>query len=157
MLSRRKLLLAPIICAPALLLRSKPALAGDPEQTELKGVAPAFEGTPIGFAPGDYGYHHERYHPAYQKLFGILGKCSCGDGDCRATVWRYNSTSPWRYDILVERDWYPITGSTWMPDDSTPVPAELFEELAHVCAYPAIVNLRRTMNIACALINKKTT
>jgi hypothetical protein len=58
--------------------------------------APAlmFEGVPVGEAPGDEGYKHELYHDEYQKLFGDLGRCGCGHGECRVTEWpRPSSTA----------------------------------------------------------------
>ena len=76
--------------------------------------APAlmFEGVPLGKAPGDEGYKHGLYHDAYQKLFGDLGHCGCGHGECRVTEWRKTQLdSPLGFDVIAYREWVPLQNS----------------------------------------------
>ncbi|MDR3571648.1 MAG: hypothetical protein P4L81_05665 [Candidatus Pacebacteria bacterium] len=155
MITRRKLIVTSLMSMPALLLRSSDGRADDESMIELKGAAPTFEGTPMGSAPGDYGYRHDLYHADYQALFGASGHCSCGSGDCRVTIWRETKLdSPMGYDIVAWRNWYPLPANVWMPDTSSNIPLELYREWAHVCAYRIGYN-SNAPTIACALINKK--
>ena len=104
-----------------------------------------------GKAYGDYECMHAKYHnPYYQNLFGVLGKCSCGSGDCRATDWRETTLgSPKGYDVVVNRNWCALPAGTWIPEPQQ-VPHELLFERAHVCAYVSGAEIL----IPCALINK---
>jgi hypothetical protein len=109
-----------------------------------------FVDVPYGDAPGDFGYKHKRYHPYYQALFGKLGHCACGTGECRVTDWRMTIlNSPIGFDVIVERNWWPLPGNVWMPKAGDPIPPELFKERAHVCAYGRGAEII----ISCALIN----
>ncbi|HTR18764.1 MAG TPA: hypothetical protein VMH91_02170 [Candidatus Paceibacterota bacterium] len=109
-----------------------------------------FQGVPFGEAPGDEGYKHDLYHPSYQKLFGEIGNCTCGDGECRVTDWRETTIgSPKGYDVIVDRHWLALPGDVWMPDDPKTIPKDLLRERAHVCAY----NYGIFPLISCALIN----
>ncbi|HUO50076.1 MAG TPA: hypothetical protein VMU25_00675 [Candidatus Paceibacterota bacterium] len=147
----RRGILATALCAPALIL------------TTRFGVSePMFAGVPEGLAPGDFGYKHEMYHESYQKVFGALGRCSCGTGDCRVTNWRETQLGSEKgFDVIVKRQWWPLPGNVWMPgaNDSHVIPVELYNEWAHICAYETTVFNQslglKTQVIACAMINKK--
>src|ERR1700733_13542170 len=81
--------------------------------------------------PGDYGYMHDIYHPFYQQVFGG-GHCLCGDGDCRATYWRYTQMgSSIGFDVFVNRAWWPLLKGVYIPDPKT-IPNELRNDPAHV-------------------------
>jgi hypothetical protein len=122
--------------------------------------APAlmFEGVPLGKAPGDEGYKHGLYHDAYQKLFGDLGHCGCGHGECRVTEWRKTQLdSPLGFDVIAYREWVPLQKHCWMPDPEQ-VPASLRHEWAHICAYQPHADHHMgniTTSVRCALINIK--
>lgn len=158
MITRRKLVIASALSVPALLIPNTVALAIGAPDDVFRGEAPEYKGVPFGQAPGDDGYCHEKYHPCYQELFGKLGHCSCGDGDCRATVWKANSKSPKGIDVVVNRGWRPLPANVWMPpEDSAVVPPELLREWAHVCAYETGggYGVPAGLTIPCALINKQ--
>jgi len=139
----RRTFVSGIALMAGIFLLQRPALAD--EQEEL------YKGTPLGLAPGDYGYKHDVYHPAYQELFGRLGRCSCGTGDCRVTDWRFTQLgSKHRFDVVIKRRWWPLQDLTWMPENHSVVPKILFKERAHVCAYGETLG---EPIIACALIN----
>jgi hypothetical protein len=134
----RRMLVTSLLAAPAVLVKSDTAFS------ELPFIP--LEGT----QPGDYGYKHWMYHASYQQLFGALGHCACGDGECRVTDWRTTQLeSPKGYDVIYQRSWYALPITAWMPDDPKLIPADLFRERAHICAYV----IDRKVVIACALIN----
>jgi len=122
--------------------------------------APAqmFVGVPVGEAPGDEGYKHELYHDEYQKLFGDLGHCGCGHGECRVTEWRKTQLgSSLGFDVIVYREWVPLQNNCWMPSPEQ-VPTKLRREWAHICAYQPHADHHMgniTVSVRCALINIK--
>lgn len=139
MLIKRRSFVVGALCAPAVLLPSRRLWAHE-----------MFEGVPTGEAAGDYGYKHDLYHEAYQRLFGEQGHCLCGVGECRVTDWRETELkSPRGYDVIVNRLWLPLLLSVWMPDELTKIPAVLLRERAHICAYGPLNN----PTIACAMVN----
>jgi|GEM_PF-1979211 hypothetical protein len=152
MIFTRRIVLTSALCAPALLLSGRRPSAYVAEN-EITGVAPTFEGTPSGKAPGDYGFKHQRYHASYKRLFGEIGNCLCGDGECRTTDWRESKESPMGYAVIVCRKWIPLPADTWMPTKGSEIPLDLFAERAHVCAYGTY----DMPVIACALINATQT
>ena len=91
---------------------------------------------------------HGTYHEYYKKVFGEIGQCACGTGDCRVTDFRVTELgSPIGYDIVVYRQWMPVGEKVWIPK-SEDVPRQLRTERAHVCAYAV-----GGINIPCAIIN----
>jgi hypothetical protein len=124
----------------------------------LRATAEMFEGVPVGEAPGDEGYKHELYHDEYEKLFGDLGHCGCGHGECRVTAWRKTQLdSDLGFDVIVYREWVPLLNNCWMPEPEQ-VPAKLRREWAHICAYQPHADHHMgniTVSVRCALINIK--
>ena len=104
----------------------------------------------FGKFPGDYKCGHEAYHPFYQRVFGQLGQCACGDGECRVTDWRSTRLgSPKGYDVIVLRYWCALPPGVWIPAKEQ-IPKELRLERAHVCAYGPIGGIL----IPCVIINE---
>ena len=137
-LTRRSLITAGIAGAGLLVLGLRPLRAEE-----------LFSGVPIGEAPGDYGYKHGNYHYLYQAVFGELGHCSCGSGDCRVTDFRETLLgSPVGYDVIAYRHWLPLPADVWIPLPEQ-VPPELRTERAHICAY----GNASSCTIPCAIIN----
>jgi hypothetical protein len=131
------------------------AYGADMRDPLLVGEAPEFDGTPLHYAPGDYGYKHDSYHPIYQEVFGKSLHCTCGDGECRATDWRPTELhSPAGYDIIAYRKWEPLPKNVWMPPPEVlKVWPQLLEERAHICAYES----GSGTVIPCAIINVNQT
>jgi len=102
--------------------------------------------------PGDKGYKHHEYHPFYEVVFGP--HCRCGDGDCRVTDWRETKLgSKIGYDVLVNREWYPLPDDVYIPPPHL-VPTELRRERAHICAYIfTSASVLLGISIPCAIIN----
>ena len=114
--------------------------------TGLLPLRRAYADTSQQLQPGDYGYLHDKYHSSYQQVFSP--HCSCGVGDCRVTDWRETKmNSPYGYDVIAERNWYPLLKGVYIPAPNL-VPEALRKERAHICAY-----LIGDMYIACAIIN----
>lgn len=141
MFSRRQFFIGTCVaCASIALPRSASAKA-------------LFEGVELGKAPGDYGYKHQQYHLYYQKVFGEIGQCACGYGDCRVTDWRQTKLgSPTGYDMIVNRHWIPLPETVWMPKPWQ-IPTALQQDRGHVCSYGAVGQEL----IPCAIIIVPTT
>ncbi len=102
--------------------------------------------------PGDYGYRHDEFHRYYQLSVVFGGHCFCGDGDCRATIWRPTELkSPIGFDVIVERRWRPLPATVYQPD-SFKLPPELFVDKAHVCAEGGGDS---SPKISCVIINMR--
>ena len=79
--------------------------------------------------PGDKGYKH-CLHPSYQKVF-TTSNCSCNNGQCRATDWKFDSRSPSGVVFKIDGKWCPV--AKFIDPRKTPVPRELHADPAHVC------------------------
>lgn len=102
--------------------------------------------------PGDYGYRHDEFHRFYQLSTVFGGHCFCGNGTCRATIWRPTELrSPVGFDVIIERQWWPLPATVYQPD-SMKLPPELFVDKAHVCAES---NGDKGPKISCVIINMR--
>ena len=113
----------------------------------LAGILPLM-GMSDEMQPGDKGYKHNELHNSYQELFTSM-KCSCGVGECRATVWKYSKTSPHGYAVKIDGNWYDLQQDTKLVNPDA-VSTSLKVDPAHVCAYGFFKNF----TIPCALINR---
>ena len=100
---------------------------------------------------GDKGFHHKEYHDDYAQVFGKY--CRCGEGECRATIWRRTQLqSPIGYDVVVDREWRPLPPNVYLPP-SDKIPQALRNDPAHVCAYSGLYAGKEIVLIPCAIIN----
>lgn len=92
--------------------------------------------------PGDKGYRHTDFHGSYQAIFNS-GRCNCHTGECRPTRYRIVEG---KLQMILNRKWVDIPDHAIQPRES--VPANLWAEEAHICAF----YVNGILNVECAIV-----